>query len=516
MPFKLYLHQQELLGKAAEQFTNGRHSSVIVVSPAGSGKSIMIASITKAFTDFGGHVLFMVHRKELIDQITESLIDNEVDMSRVTILSVIKVKNRMSEIPKPGLIITDETHHSKAKTYMKIYEYFSDVPRIGFTATPVRLSGEGFDDIYDSMIVGKSVSWLINHNYLAPFRYYSLPLLDRKKLKKQQGEFTNKSISAALEGTTIFGEVLNTYLEKAQGQQAILYAHNVEYSKKYAAIFCEAGINAIHVDSKTPKAEREKIMNGFKDKTYQLLCNVDLISEGFNVPDCSTIILLRPTQSLTVFIQQSMRGMRYKPQKQSVIIDHVGNYLKHGLPNTEHLWSLQGHLEESDKEMEECPDCNAIFADWIWKSTELYSVKICPICAAEFWKEKEIQEIKKNEITSEKLEEISKEEIQILELKKIAENDHRRYSNDLLAITKIFIARNIIAQQQKKKKTYNYPIHFAIRQFLKLNNFSCLNLKSVYEQLEEIEDFFGEEYQVSAVHLMKYMKKIKSEHKNEN
>ena len=145
-----------------------------VVSPAGSGKSVIISDIIKTLTDEKKYVYFMVHRKELVEQIRADLIASDVNMDYVTVTSVIKLKNRLGKLPDPYMIVTDETHHSKANSYMEIYKYYDKALRLGFTATPVRLSGEGFKDVYDTMVEGKSVKWLIENHYLAPFKYYSL------------------------------------------------------------------------------------------------------------------------------------------------------------------------------------------------------------------------------------------------------------------------------------------------------------------------------------------------------
>lgn len=524
MVYQLYSHQEALLKEVYQRLYEGMRS-IMVVSPAGSGKSVLIATIIKQLTDKKDHILFMVHRKELIDQIQQSLIENEVDLTYVTILSVIKTKNRLSELPKPTLIITDETHHAKAKTYMEIYDYFADVSRIGFTATPVRLSGEGFEDVYECLVEGQSVSWLIDNHYLAPFEYYSLPMIDRKKLKTRSGEFTNQSISRALQGQTIYGKVIETYLAKANGQQAILYAHSVEYSEYFTNAFNNAGIKAVHVDASTPKSERERIMKGFKEKEFQVICNVDLISEGFNVPDCSTVILLRPTQSLTLFVQQSMRGMRYRPQKKAIIIDHVGNYLKHGLPDTQRLWTLSGiDKEQEEAKLHECPNCFSVFENWLIEESNQSTIYICPNCGnrliipkkgrkTEGGREKDFDE-------KEQLTEITEEERALIELKKIAKFNHVRYKNSLYAIAKIFVARNQVADLEKRKRPYNYPIYFAIREYLKYKSnanywirFTGRQTYRLLTEINQIVEEFGKEYQLKELSIRKYMNKVSSEYK---
>lgn len=360
-------------------------------SPAGSGKSVIIAEIARLAVKKGGTVMFMVHRKELVKQIKDSFRENDVDLSRCVISTVGKIANRLEILPKPNLIITDESHHSLAKTYLKIYDYFSDVPRLGFTATPWRLNGKGLHDVYDTMVAGPDIDWLIKNHYLAPYKYYSVKLIDDDKLKKSStGDYTNKSMDEAV-GKTIFGDVVKTYLDKAKGQQAIVYAHSVDYSKAVAEAFRNTGINAAHADAKTPAKERDKIMTDFKSGSLKVLCNVDLISEGFNVPDCSCVIMLRPTESLVLYIQQSMRSMRYQPDKTAIIIDHVANYTRFGLPDDDRDWSLNDrkkkHRKNDATPIRTCEFCYAVIPA---------SANICPVCGRERIIEKSESEIEED------------------------------------------------------------------------------------------------------------------------
>ena len=398
MTFQLHDYQNKLVSEARNELVKG-NKSVLLVSPAGSGKSVVIAEIARLAAEKNGHILFMVHRKELIEQITESFIQNEVDLERCTIMTVGKIVNRLEKLPKPSLIITDETHHSLAKTYRMIYDYHENVARLGFTASPWRMNGAGFQDVYDSMVEGPDVAWLIENNFLAPYRYYSVNLIDESKLKKSStGDFTKDSMDEAV-GRTIFGDVIKHYSELASGKQAIVYCHSVEFSKMVSEQFNEAGINAAHADAKTNKSERDTIMRDFKSGEIKVLCNVDLISEGFNVPDCEVVIMLRPTESLVLHIQQGMRSMRYKPGKQAIIIDHVANYAKHGLPDTKRHWDLNGRPKKKSNTgsdavpIKQCPDCMSI----VYSST-----KICE-CGHEFIEESreiQVEEAELTEITS--------------------------------------------------------------------------------------------------------------------
>lgn len=378
--YQLHPYQIKLVNDARKELVAG-NKSCLLVSPAGSGKSVVIAEIARLTTLKGGRVMFMVHRQELINQIMESFKANSVDLNLCTVMTVGKIRNRLDNLPRPNLIITDETHHSLAKTYRDIYDYYANVPRLGFSATPWRLNGKGLGDVYDAMIEGPDVQWLIDNHYLAPFDYYSVNLIDESKLSKSStGDYSNKSIDEAV-GHTIYGDVIKTYRDKVDGQQAIVYAHSIAFSKQIAQQFRDAGINAAHCDSKTPQRERDKIMTDFKKRTLKVLSNCDLISEGYNVPDCSCVIMLRPTESLVLFIQQSMRCMRFKPDKQATIIDHVANYTRFGLPNTPHKWTLADREKKKkstnttvDTPIKQCAFCFAVIPA---------QSKSCPLCGHE-------------------------------------------------------------------------------------------------------------------------------------
>jgi len=372
--FKLYDYQQRLVDRARQAYTEG-YKAPCIVSPCGSGKSVVIAEIARMTTLKGNRVLFLVHRRELIDQIKNTFKMNGVNLDLVHFGMVQTVVRRLDKMQKPDLIITDENHHSLAASYKKIYEHFSDVLRLGFTATPIRLNGSGLGDVNDILIEEVSAKWLIENNFLAPYKYYAPKLIDTGKLKLNRlREFSSTSIDQAMQEKTIYGDAIKHYKQLADGEQAIAYCHSVEASKRTAEAFREHGINAVHLDAKTPKKERDEIIRKFRDREIRILCNVDLIGEGFDVPDCSTVIMLRPTQSLSLYIQQAMRGMRYRPGKTSIIIDHVDNVRRHGLPDMEREWTLEGKKETKGKPevpIKECENCFAVYSP---------KEKACPMC----------------------------------------------------------------------------------------------------------------------------------------
>jgi len=370
--FKLYDYQQRIVDETRNKLRKG-NKGVLIVSPPGSGKSVIIGEIACLTTLKKNRVLFTVHRQELVDQIKRTFNKMGVDQDYTTIMTVGRVKNRLNKLEKPNLIIVDESQHTRAKTYTDILDYYDNVPRLGFSGSPWRMNGQGFDDIYPAMVEGPSVKWLIDNYHLAPFTYYAPQTLEG--FKKSNGEYDKKSVDEVL-GSKIFGDAVSSYLSNANGKQAILYAHSVEYAKKYAMAFKEVGVNAASVDGKTPKAERNQIINDFRVGKLKVLCNNDLISEGFDVPNCEVVIMCRPTASLVLYLQQSMRCMRYLPNKQAMIIDHVGNYVRFGLPDDDREWSLTGRNSKGKvdaPEIHTCQYCYQVFYEWTADNR-------CPYC----------------------------------------------------------------------------------------------------------------------------------------
>lgn len=408
MTIKLRDYQQSYIDNVRKAYMDG-YKAPCVVAPCGAGKSIIIGSIAKQTADKGNRVLFLVHRKELCEQIEETFAMVGVPRENYEIGMVQTIVRRLEKTVKPQLIITDENHHGLAASYRKIYDYFKNVPKLGFTATPIRLNGTGLGDINDILIEEVDAKWLIENKFLAPYKYYAPKLIDTELLKLNSlREFSSTSINQAMEQKKIYGDVIKHYKELADGEQAIVYSHSVEASKAVAEEFKAAGYNAAHIDGKTAKVERDKIINDFRDREIQILTNVDIIGEGFDVPDCSTVIMLRPTQSLSLFIQQSMRGMRYREGKTAIIIDHVDNVRRHGLPDTPREWSLKSRKKSSAEtiiKIRECINCFAVYSPTEDK---------CPMCGHVPTVEEREAEYEVDE--SAELQEITEAERQVIEL----------------------------------------------------------------------------------------------------
>src|SRR5699024_4331777 len=226
-----YDYQQTLVDQTRQAYADG-YKSPCVVAPCGAGKSVIIAEIARMTTLKGNKVMFLVHRRELIEQIKDSFEFNNVDLSLVEFGMVQTIVRRLDKTVKPSLIIVDENHHSLAKSYRKIFDYFDDVPLLGFTATPIRLNGSGLGDINDILIEEVNAKWLIENNFLSPYKYYAPKLIDTKTLKlNNMKEFSSTSIDKAMNENKIYGDAIKHYKKLDDGEQAIDYCHSIEYSK---------------------------------------------------------------------------------------------------------------------------------------------------------------------------------------------------------------------------------------------------------------------------------------------
>lgn len=345
MPIQLRDYQRITLDALAKAFAQG-YKRPCVTAACGAGKTVMFAYLADAMQRNGKTIWFLVHRKELLDQSVETFDRFQIERRTIHIGMVKTVANHLDSLPKPDVIIFDECHFSAAKTWQTIISAFPDAYLVGLTATPVRLDGKPLGEIYDCMVNGPQARELIERGMLAPYRYFAPTVADLSTLKRRGSDYNMEQATDILSTGAVFGDVIRTYRQYADGKKTICYCSSIRHSKSMADAFNQAGITAVHFDGDTPKNERNKIIRDFRSGKITVLCNVDLISVGFDCPDCECCILLRPTMSTALFIQQSCRALRPAPGKTAVILDHVGNYIRHGLPDEPREWTLESGLKK--------------------------------------------------------------------------------------------------------------------------------------------------------------------------
>ena len=369
-------YQQDLYAKTATAFKQGYHR-VLVVSPCGSGKTVLMAHMAKETARRKKTVWVILPRQEIYEQFVETLGLFDETEDYIYVGMAITTANRVHELPKPELIIFDECHISVANTYWKIVNAAPSAYIVGCTASPIRSDNKPLGALYETLVEGVTVRWLIDNKYLCPYKYYSVTVADLSAVNN----YENGEADIALMKPAVYGKVIDNWKRFAGNMQTVVYATSVKHSLDTAKAFRKNGINAEHFDGSTPRAERAELVSRFRKGEIQVLCNCDLISMGFDMPDIGCVVMLRPTDSCSLYIQQSGRALRYKPNKTAVILDMVANYQRFQMPDAPYEWSLDKPIkkqrelnENGDFYIRSCPECFMTFK----------TAPVCPFCGAEY------------------------------------------------------------------------------------------------------------------------------------
>lgn len=257
-------------------------------------------------------------------------------------------------------------HHLASKTWKTVADYYNKGITIGLTATPCRLDGKPLSDMFDCMIVGPQTDELIRAGYLVPYKYYAPTNLDTSKVKVVNGEYQAQALAEAIKESSVIGDNIEQYKKLAMGKRNVVFACNIKHSQEIVRRYNEAGIPAAHLDGNTNPGERKQIIKDFESGKIKVLSNVDLFGEGFDLPAIEVVSMLRPTMSLSLCIQQWGRGLRTAPEigkTECIILDHVNNYQRHGMPDEHREWSLDAGIkhkkrgQSSDIKIKRCPNC---------------------------------------------------------------------------------------------------------------------------------------------------------------
>jgi DNA repair protein RadD len=330
-----------------------------------------------------------VHRQELIDQTCAALTAEgikygviaagcpENPTASVQVGMAQTLVNRLNQLTGVRFLIIDEAHHVMAATWLAILNAEAGARVLGVTATPERLDGEGLGETFDALVIGPTVQELIKEKWLSPFIVYAPErLVDLKGARTVAGDYALGDLARRMNADAVLDDALIEYCKHLTGRSAIASCVTIEHSRAVARYFRAAGVRAQHLDGDTPTAERRRLIAALASGEVQILTNCGLISEGLDIPSVGGVILLRPTKSLALHLQQIGRALRPAPGKaRAVVLDHAGNCLRHGLPDLEHAWSLQGRPKKKSKALvRRCPECSALIA---------ISAHECPECGAD-------------------------------------------------------------------------------------------------------------------------------------
>lgn len=388
-------YQLDLIERTRQAMRQGA-KRVLIQSSTGSGKTVLIAQMLATAAQRGKRAWFCVHRKELLDQSVETFIESadihtgivaagysNTPLAPVQVCSVPSLAKRASTLHCPNLIVWDECHHLASRSWSDIAQQFPDAIHIGLTATPQRLDGKGLGAYFDVLIQGPTTAELIAQDWLSPYRLFNPPLtrpFSLEDVPRVAGDYNRKILGSTMDASSVVGDALSHYRAHCPDARALVFAWSIEASERIAAQFVSAGIPAQHVDGETPKAARSAAMKGFRDGQIRVLTNVELFGEGLDVPAVDAVFLLRPTQSLGLYLQQVGRGLRRSPGKSHVkIFDHANHWERHGLPDDARVWSLTGAQKKSrdDKAIgvKRCASCFGVTRP---------SARVCPYCGVAF------------------------------------------------------------------------------------------------------------------------------------
>ena len=361
---KLYDYQEDMKGRIEGELR--LHRSVMAQMPTGTGKTYLLTAVIDSFVSNNPmeKVWIVAHRRELVSQIDEtvrkfhsySASNTSSLLSSVKAMSIQWLMRHYDEIEEePGMIVIDEAHHALAKTYKEMWERFPNAKFLGLTATPCRLNGKGFTDLFDVLVQSWSVPEFISKGRLATYDFVSIKsdgvtqrLIDSLQKRGADGDYQNKEMDMLLNKKPSIERLYRSLEEFGKDRKGIVYAINISHAQKITKLYQENGVKAIAIDSKTPATERQQDIEAFKKGDIQVLVNVDIFSEGFDCPDVEFVQLARPTLSLAKYLQMVGRGLRVaKGKKNCVIIDNVGLYRVFGLPSQVWNWNamFEGKLK---------------------------------------------------------------------------------------------------------------------------------------------------------------------------
>lgn len=348
---------------------------VVLVAPTGAGKSYVFAAVTAGAAAKGKRVVIAAHRVEICDQISAALDGMGVAHGRIAadraqtrepiqVAMVQTLARRFTRVAEPDLFVIDECHHVVGRTYETIVGAWPNARVLGVTATPQRLDGRGLGEIFETMVIGPTVHELTEGGYLAPYQYLApATTLDLRGVKTVAGDYARGELADALDRPSITGDAVAHFRKYLAPRSAIAFCVTVAHAGHVAAEFRAAGFAALSVDgSMAPHIRRERIaMIG--DGRLDVLTSCAIISEGLDVPSVGGAILLRPTKSLALHLQQIGRCLRPKPDgSAAVILDHVGNVFAHGMPDADREWTLDGRKRgEAPPKTRRCDTCFRVF-----------------------------------------------------------------------------------------------------------------------------------------------------------
>lgn len=359
---------------------------MLCYAPTGFGKTVLAAALIKMIVAAGKTVIFCVHRVDLITQTSKTFDRFGVPHSfiaaglphntyrKVFIASISTLARRLGKY-SADYIFVDEAHLSAASGWASVAAHYkgTKAKAIGLTGSPERLDGKPLGDVWDTMVMGPSVRWLIENGHLSKYRAFSPAGIDLSKVhvSKSSGDFNASELDDLMAGKAVLADAVSKWKKIAPGRRTIAFTPSVARAEQLAYEFRERGVMAVALDGETDQPDRVAAFNGFADRQIEVIVNCALFCEGFDLSaqvgrdvTVEAVLDYSPTMSLAKHLQKNGRGLRSDGGPPHILLDLVGNFARHGFPDDDREWSLDGRTKkkrEPSEAMTVCPECYAAY-----------------------------------------------------------------------------------------------------------------------------------------------------------
>ena len=358
------------------------HRRVILQAPTGAGKTAIALHMMSQTVARGNDAMMLVHQRELLSQtaaafwreglqhgVIASGIAKTRKPMRAHLAMVQTLRNRIDGVREPGLIVIDEAHRSASKTYRDILDRWPSAYVVGLTATPRRTDGRALD-MYEAIVRGPSIRSLIEHGWLCDYEIYAAAIdgADGRGVARRGADYDRQGLATALGDATIYGDAVGHYKRQTPGKRCVVMCASVDLAYKTRDAYRDAGVPAECIEGSMTQAQRDGIIERFRLGDVRVVTNMQLLIEGVDIPGIEVVQWLRPTLSLIVWMQGNGRGFRPAEGKDRlVILDHAGNFARHGLPDDDREWSLDGRMQivatddDGDLRLASCAKCFRVY-----------------------------------------------------------------------------------------------------------------------------------------------------------
>ena len=378
------------------------HDAVLMQAPTGAGKTQIATAMVRSAVLKGGRPWMIVHRDFLVDQTSKTFDRAGIDHAFIAagrrwnpyapaqVCSIDTLRSRLDRVPPdrwPTVIFVDEGHHACSATWARVIRWAMERGSkvVALSATPERLDGKGLNELFGGLVLGPSLSWLIENKYLSKYNAFAPTLPDLASVGSRGGDYKTDELEAELDKDDIVGDIVSHYKRLAAGKRAVYFCVSIAHSKHVAKAFNNAGVSAVHLDGSDPSDVRRSAARAMAIGELDVICNVGLLGEGYDLAaqanmdvTIECVGMARPTQSLAMYLQQVGRALRPKDEP-AVILDHAGNIMAHGLPDDDRDWKLEPKEKKPGRKKAEaeaapvkvCPNCFA---------TAAANKSVCPFC----------------------------------------------------------------------------------------------------------------------------------------